>query len=466
MRVRWQWLLAVVLVGALAACGGGGSRRHGTPKTQAAPGTGSATVRLTGSHPCPGISGFTCSTLSVPLDHAGRVAGRLDLQVAVGDDAKAPRGVLVLLTGGPGQPGVPFVARLSRLLAQLEGYRLVMLDQRGTGGGALQCPALQTAMGTSDLRPPPADAVRDCGEAIGSKRRFFSTADTVEDLESLREALGVDKLTLDGVSYGTFVAERYALAHPDRVGRLVLDSVVPHDDALMLAVENMQATARVLRAACREQRCASDPAQDLASVVRSRGDGPEILDTLVTLSIVDPRFTHVPEVLHDAREGRPDGLDRLIAGVRQGSGATAGELSQGLHASTLCADTPAPWGDASAPVAGRAAALRRAAGQLSERELFPFDRGTATGNGVAQTCLAWPPTPPPPAPPPNAKLPAVPVLLLAGDRDLSTPLAWAEQEARLAPQGKLVVIGGAGHSVQSRASSDLGRQAVHDFLSG
>ena len=47
------------------------------------------------------------------------------------------------------------------------------------------------------------------------------------DLEALRVALGADKLTLDGVSYGTFVAERYAMAHPDRVARLVLDSVVP-----------------------------------------------------------------------------------------------------------------------------------------------------------------------------------------------------------------------------------------------
>jgi pimeloyl-ACP methyl ester carboxylesterase len=413
------------------------------------------------------VTGFTCSTLSVPLDHSGRVGGQLDLKVAARDDASARRGVLVLLTGGPGQPGVPFVPRLSGALAPLfEGYRLVMLDQRGTGAGALQCPALQRAMGSSDLRAPPAPAVRSCGTAIGEKRRFFSTADTVADLDLLRQALGAAKLTLDGVSYGTFVAERYALAHPDRVERLVLDSVVPHDAPLLLPVDNMRATARVLRAACAQPRCGTDPVADLEAVVRQRGDGAELLDALVTLSIVDPTFGGVPEALHAARNGDPAALDRLVDRLRQGDDTPAGQLSQGLHASTLCADTPAPWGDSSTPLAARAAALRRAVDRLSAADVLPFDRATAAGNGIALTCLSWPPTPAPPAPRAGTSLPPVPVLLLAGDRDLSTPLEWARQEAELAPQGRLVVVPGAGHSVQTRASNDAGRQAVADFLRG
>jgi pimeloyl-ACP methyl ester carboxylesterase len=425
-----------------------------------------AKARLTESGPCPNAAGFTCSTLSVPLDHSGRVGDRLDLRVAAAD-ARAPRGVLVLLTGGPGQPGVPFVGRLSRVLGPIiAGYRLVMLDQRGTGAEALQCPALQRAMGLSDLRAPPASAVRACGAAVGDERRFYSTADTVADLDMLRSALGAAKLTLDGVSYGTFVAERYALAHPDRVQRLVLDSVVPHDAPILLPVENMRAAARVLRAVCRHRGCPADPVADLAAVVRSRGNGSELLDTLVTLSVADPAFPGVPEALHEARLGRPGRLGRLVAGVRQGSSAGAAELSQGLHASTLCTDTPAPWGDSSAPLAGRAEALRRAVDRLTGAQLFPFDRATAMGNGIAQTCLAWPPTPAPPAPAPGTKLPPVPVLLLAGDRDLSTPLAWARQEAALAPGGRLVVVPDAGHSVQSRASSEAARRAVVDFLAG
>jgi alpha/beta hydrolase fold len=88
------------------------------------------------------------------------------------------------------------------------------------------CPDLQRQMGESDTLPPPAQAARSCAETLGARRNFFTTADTVADLDSLREALHVRSWTLDGASYGTFTAEQYALAHPGRVRRLVLDSVV------------------------------------------------------------------------------------------------------------------------------------------------------------------------------------------------------------------------------------------------
>ena len=63
----------------------------------------------------------------------------------------------------------------------------------------------------------------------------------------------------------------------------------------------------------------------------------------------------------------------------------------------------------------------------------PYDRATVVGNGYAQQCLRWPPTPAPPAPR-TGDLPPVPTLLLAGDRDLSTPLPWAREQAAHAPR--------------------------------
>ena len=105
--------------------------------------------------PCPGLPGFSCGSLSVRLDPFGPAPGALSLRAAMSDAAAAPRGVLVLLTGGPGEAGVAFAARLAgRLGPALRGYRLVMLDQRGTAAGALNCPALQRQMGTSDLTVP------------------------------------------------------------------------------------------------------------------------------------------------------------------------------------------------------------------------------------------------------------------------------------------------------------------------
>jgi len=419
--------------------------------------------------PCPGIPGFNCGSLSVRLDPFGPAPGRLSLRVAVSDVVAAPHGVLVLLTGGPGEAGVPFAARLAgRLGPALRGYRMVMLDQRGTAAGALDCPALQQQMGASDLTVPAPAAVRSCAAAIGPDRGYFATADTVADLETLRQALGVRTLTLDGISYGSYVAERFALAHPAEVSRLVLDSVVPTWNVDPLQLDTMRRTAVVLRDACAAQACSTDPAADLAAVVRRYHDGPALLDTLVALSIGAPAFPGVPAALHAAAAGHPAALDALMDRVRAAQAAPAGFLSQGLHASTLCADLPMPWGGPQTPLAARPAALARAVARLRPAQVWPFDRATAAGNGIIQTCLYWPPTLVPAQGPAGAgsqaRLPGVPVLLLAGSHDLSTPLSGAQAQAARAPDGRLFVVPAAGHSVQSRAAGDAAQAEVARFL--
>jgi pimeloyl-ACP methyl ester carboxylesterase len=460
---------AAVLLGLAAGCTGSPSRPGGPGPGGPGPGGPGPARDLTGLlnvRPCPGIQAFSCGLVSVRLDPFGSAPGRLSLRVAMSDVATAPRGALVFLTGGPGQPGVPFVSRIAGLMGPaLRGYRLVMLDQRGTGAGALDCPALQRQMGGSDLTVPAPAAVRSCAAAIGPSRRYFATEDTVADLEALRSALGVTRLTLDGVSYGSYVAEQFALAHPAQVNRLVLDSVVPSWNVDPLQLVNMRRTAAVLRDACTAQGCASDPARDLAAVVRRYHDGPALLDTLVAMSVGDPSFPGVPAVLHAAAAGRLAALNALIARVHADDAATSGELSQGLHASTLCADMTMPWGGPDTPLAARPAALARSVARLTTAQVWPFDRATAAGNGIIQTCMYWPPAPAPPAAAaPRAELPPVPVLLLAGGHDLSTPLAGARAEAALAPDGRLLVVPAAGHSVQTRAAGHPAQAEVARFL--
>src|SRR4051794_15549460 len=85
---------------------------------------GPAGSGLRDAHACVGAPGFTCSTLDVPLDHSGRVAGTVHLAVGASDNEKAPRGVLLVITGGPGQPGVPSLTRIPHLVgAELRDYR-------------------------------------------------------------------------------------------------------------------------------------------------------------------------------------------------------------------------------------------------------------------------------------------------------------------------------------------------------
>ena len=445
MRIR----LLVLLVLAVFAVAGPASARP---------------AALHGAHPCPGVTGFTCATLDVPLDRAQPSRGTLHLQVGMGDNVHAPRGVLLVLSGGPGQPGLPILdGYVNRALsAERNQYRIVVFDQRGTGAGALDCKALQRQMGSSDLTPPTARAVRSCARKLGTRRAFFGTDDVVADMEDLRQALGVDRWSLDGISYGTYVGERYGLAHPSHVSKLVLDSVVPQVGLIDLGVAEFAAVKRVLHSVC-GARCVAD----LAAVVRRDGLGPQVLDALTFDSIADPtyrNFWDVPAALHAARRGNRVPLDEFLAAASHFQRDTpAAALDQGLHASALCADWRYPWGTSAAPLAGRGAKLRAAVARLPAKKLYPFDARTASGNGFVRQCLPWTPTAPTPLP--HGKL-LVPTLLVNGNHDLSTPLAWARQQLALTPHGKLVIVPGAGHSVQSRAVSNVGRAAVARFLLG
>jgi pimeloyl-ACP methyl ester carboxylesterase len=374
----------------------------------------------------------------------------------------ASRGVLVALTGGPGQSGVPFLPRIAAtLMPSIRGWRLVMLDERGTGQAALRCPRLQRARGASDLTPAPRGAVAACARALGPRRRFFTTADTVADLEALRVRLHIVRITLLGVSYGTFVAERYALAHPRHVRALVLDSVVPQEGIDLLVPEVFERVASVLRAAC--SRCQTDPARDLAAVVRRYGGGPELLDALVSLSVGAPSFARVPAVLHRAAAGDEAPLRALEARIRAADALPAAFLSQALHQATLCAESRFPWGTSAAPLAGRRRLAARAAAKLPVARLWPFDRRTALHNGFLSSCLEWP-SEDIRVPPASGRLPSVPTLMLAGARDLSTPLGWSREELRHAPWARLLVVAGVGHSVLRHDRSGRARAALVTLL--
>jgi hypothetical protein len=130
---------------------------------------------------------------------------------------------------------------------------------------------------------------------------------------------------------------------------------------------------------------------------------------LVSMSVGAPGFPGVPDALHQAAAGHTAALTALMAQVHQADAWPARLLSQGLHASTLCADLRMPWGGPETPLAARPAALARATARLTPAQTWPFDRATAAGNGFIRTCLYWPPA----APPVLARrepIPRVPVL--------------------------------------------------------
>ena len=111
----------------------------------------------------------------------------------------------------------------------------------------------------------------NCANRIGPRRAFYTTADTVLDIDALRQALGADKIALMGISYGTHVALQYARAFPEHVDRLILDSIVGPDGPDAFLLDTYRNLPRVLAEQCAHGACRNatkDPVADVGALVR------------------------------------------------------------------------------------------------------------------------------------------------------------------------------------------------------
>ncbi|MEU8703434.1 alpha/beta hydrolase [Streptomyces sp. NPDC048680] len=211
------------------------------PAVNAAPVTAPA-LRWT---PCadPDHPGADCATLDVPVDWAHPDGPTLGLAVArrkaTGPDARV--GSMVFGPGGPGDSGVDrVVGGVSRFSPEVRRrFDIVSFDPRGVGGSS---PV--TCSGDLLARRPSADMASqadfdatvaynerlraDCRARTGPVFDHLDTAQTVQDLDALRAALGEARLTFHGSSYGTLLGAQYAETYPRRVRAMVLESVMDH----------------------------------------------------------------------------------------------------------------------------------------------------------------------------------------------------------------------------------------------
>src|SRR3954447_26962728 len=226
-------------------------------------------------HACADFGDVRCATLKVPLDRSGADRGTVPLRIARTGRSKGP--TLMYLSAGPGGAGVSEMLSIIPLVPGLEKhFRLIGYDQRGTGrSGLLRCPRLE-----HDRHLRSTSAAEECANTLGVARHHYTTPDSVEDMEAIRQQLGVAKLTLFGVSYGTELAIAYARAYPQHVERLILDSVVDADDRDPFATVNFRAMSPSLRSLCpgRCKRISTDPGADLAKLVQqTRGKSLQTL---------------------------------------------------------------------------------------------------------------------------------------------------------------------------------------------
>jgi pimeloyl-ACP methyl ester carboxylesterase len=456
--------LAALLVAALAAL---------------APATAGAAPALTA---CPGQAEFGCATLDVPLDRTGTTPGTVPLHYAI--QRRGPKKVLIALSGGPGQSAVSSASSFAISLdPALRRYRLAVLDQRGTGkSGVLSCPNLQRLRSLDALTP---QAVANCANRIGPRRAFYTTADTVLDIDALRQALGADKIALMGISYGTNVALQYARAFPDHVDRLILDSIVGPDGPDAFLLDTYRNMPRVLDEQCANGACRNatrDPVADVGALVARintsgplRGsfydaDGrkratqystPDELSFLLTAGDLNPFLqAALPAAMSAARRGDTAPLMRLRR-IGQGGPTREEDLSVGLNQATGCTDVTLPFPRA-ASVPDRAAIAQQALAAIPPTDYDPFDAQTVLRTSYVDDCLAWPGDAI--RAPFTGPLPDVPALLLGGRLDTRTPLENARATAQELPHSTIVALKGSGHDALDSDITGCTAQALTRFI--
>ena len=446
------------------------------------PGAAHAAVPAPGE-PCGFADGLRCLTVSVPLDRAGRVPGKVALHVEV-LPASPQRGVMFLVAGGPGQGSADvFELRYQESADDFRGlfpgYTLVAVDGRGTGSsGPLSCPMLIPAHLEA---PAPAAA---CARSLGARRDFYGTPDHAEDLDAVRQALGYSRIGLFGVSYGTKLALSYALAHPNRVDRMLLDSVSPPEGDDPYLAGFFAALPRTLARYCAGGACRAatrDFPADVAALANAldakparghvlladgtrraeRVDGLGFLSLVIEADLNPGVAAELPAATHAARRGDVAPLLRAYELALGGDAYNGVNLA--LFMATSCRDGPLPW-TAGTTLAARRALVEKALAALPAKAFAPF--GSWAGRaGNAQACLGWP-SPKGGTSLGRGPLPDVPVLALSGNLDLRTPTADARKVVARFPHGQLLVVPGSGHSVLTNDVDGCVEREVHDWLEG
>lgn len=398
-----------------------------------------------------------CGTVSRALDPQQERGTRIELHFAVLPALarhKKPDPVF-FIAGGPGQSAIALAGPVSGMLARFGNRRdIVLVDQRGTGRSApLRCPEDAADLPLAETLDP-AQQVRRARACLARLQalphgdlRHYTTAIAAQDLDAVRDALGVQRLNLVGTSYGTRVALEYMRQFATRVRRAVLDGVAPPDMALpWAAAADAQAAFDALLQACADEAAcrARHPAlRDtwtalLASLPRvvtlpnpRTGRGETLLLTremllgLVRAALYSPvTASALPSALDEAAQGRLSPLAGLASALALPRGDAA--LAQGMHFSVVCAeDMPS-----------------------ADRRPAPApDFGQGLAPIYLQVCEGWPRgavdeafrrVPPAPAP----------TLLLSGGIDPATPPRHGEHVARaLGAQARHEVVPYAGHGL-------------------
>jgi pimeloyl-ACP methyl ester carboxylesterase len=488
-----MWVVVTALVLPLTGCN---TSVHGRPVQASSP---PAQVAKAQWGPCQ-ITGNTggaapklptgtqCGKITVPVDYSKPDGAAATLALIRFPATGQKIGSLVVNPGGPGESGVDAaVSLLDTLPPEVrQRFDLVGFDPRGVGSSTpeLRCNSDADAdalradpqvdyspAGVAHIEDTEKQYVQRCVDKMGKEfLANIGTANVVKDLDTLRAALGDDKLNYLGYSYGTLIGSAYAEAHPDKVRAMILDGAVdPNTDPIQANIDQSAGFQKAFDAYAAD--CAKSPncplgtdptkAVDVyhgmvdplvgkpAATSDPRGLGYSDAITGTLMAMYSPEmWRHLTTGLTELAQGHGDTLlamsDAYLNRDAQGHYTNANDALTAIN----CVDDP--------PVTDRAKAIDQ---DRRVRQAAPFmSYGPFTGDAPLGDCAFWPV--PPTSKPHQVSAPGLaPALVVSTTNDPATPY---QAGVDLAKQlgGRLLTYGGTQHTVTFEGDSCVDQFAV------
>jgi pimeloyl-ACP methyl ester carboxylesterase len=388
-----------------------------------------------------------------------------------------PGAPIVFLMGGPGIPATvmapipPYWDVFDALRASGD---VILLDQRGLGMSTpkLDCPPLKepidTALLTSQaaLVSAYAQVIAACAahwREKGVDPRAYSDAAIADDIDDIRGALGVPRVSILGFSYGTRLAMAFARRHPERLERVVLQGPTDVDLEYHISLQHDSLLARMASFAAADSATAPF-SRDLVARMRTifnragrqpivikirrmSGDsvaipvGREGLRGLIEGHLADSRL---PAFVATTERGDLTILTRWVESMYNDFSGGAGTL---MARAVTCSYTPS-------------AARRAMVDPLGRQSIF----GPSFDNFASDPafCSALGGTPAVARPQARGPI-AAPVLFITGELDDRTPVGNDIVLAREFSNSVRLVVANGGHELLP--DRDV-RAVVADFFAG
>src|SRR5579875_2145157 len=402
-------------------------------------------------------SGVQCGKVAVPIDYRYPRRDAAVLALIRFPATKKKIASLIINPGGPGESGIEAAVTLVEALPPQvrEQFDLVGFDPRGVASSrpSIWCNSdaendHQRTEPQVDYSPKGVAAIEGetkayvgrCFQKLG--KTFLENAGTVSvarDLDAIRAAVGDQKLTFLGYSYGTRIGSAYAEAFPPNVRAMILDGAVdPNADP----VEADLRQAKGFQDAFNDygKDCAKDPSCPLGTDLTKQVDvyhslvdpmvdqkdplvgkptptedprGLSYSDAIVgtLMALYSPTlWRHLTDGLTELTHHRGDTLlalaDMYMRRDPHGHYTNATDARVAIN----CVDEP--------PVTNHAKVVDE---DRRSREIAPFmSYGKFTGDAPLGTCAFWPV--PPTSKPHSISVPGLtPTLVVSTTHDPATP---------------------------------------------